>query len=327
MDFTKNDSLFTYIKSIDTLDLFSNYRHKKTPKLNKYAQDYLAKLEKEKINNEYNINNSNNNTYNLNLDIINDNFSLVKDTSNDIINKEHVLNNKIYKIINKNQSEESNIKTENYLSIEQLKKNFENKNNLKTNIIEKVNTITIPHNKMDDNKYIHENKVESKEKLKKFLKKIVIKDRNNKLNSPLFFDFSCNKNIKYKKKLKCRNNNITYKNNLYFSSSSNILKNAKNKSFFSKQKENNNIRTNKVNKNYGPSKLIANILTTYRNKKNHNKDIKKRLISSFLTEDSNGTSVRSKTNTHSNINKTYSITLNDYWKEKEIKKNIRISKN
>ena len=50
MEHNKNDSLFTYIDSIETQDMFLNYKNKKFPKLNQYAELYLANLEKEKSN-------------------------------------------------------------------------------------------------------------------------------------------------------------------------------------------------------------------------------------------------------------------------------------
>ena len=64
MEFNKNDSLFTYIDSLDTQDFYSNHRNKKIPKLNKYAKSYLLQLEKENSNKETNSNNSSrNNNY------------------------------------------------------------------------------------------------------------------------------------------------------------------------------------------------------------------------------------------------------------------------
>ena len=80
----------------------------------------------------------------------------------------------------------------------------------------------------------------------------------------------------------------------------------------------NKIRLNKINKYYQISPLFQ-ILTS--NRKETDRNIKTKLINSF-TENSQCESTASK----NPGNKIYSITLNDYWKEKEIKKRIKLAK-
>ena len=245
MELNKNDSLFTYIDSNDTQDLYTKYINKKIPKLSKYAEIYLANLEKEKIDEGENSNNSSKNNINLNNDN-NDYNSSIKDFSNDITNNDSIINNnfQINKLKNepfKNETIESNkSNTINYLAIEQLKKNIEIKTK-KPIIISKVNNFTINYN---DNK-ISDYKVKIKEQISKHYKKMVPAMRN-KIKSRLFFNFKLNKDKLYGK-IKI-SNNIKSQRNLNINE--NIFKesNIKSKSFFSKINTNNNSHLNKNEK-------------------------------------------------------------------------------
>ena len=213
MEINKNESLFTYIDSLETQDLYINIINKKIPKLNKYAELYLANLEKEKSRNEENSNNSSKNNINLNIDNIkeNDNISSIKGGSNDMI-----------------------------------KMNMENKAK-RTNIISKVNDFTISQN----NNKILNNKNKQYNQQGKFYYKIKPSVRN-KIRQNLFFNFKINNSVKLDGKFKF-SNNIKTLNNFNFNKSENKLKennNSKNKSYFPKKFNNNNLYTNKNKKKF-----------------------------------------------------------------------------
>ena len=311
MEHIKNDSLFTY-NSIETQD----YKFKKFPKLNHYAEMYLENLEKEKLNKEINSNNDSKDNLNLNIDNINDITSSIKGLSNDVTNNDSIINtnfqlNKNKYTHQKNESSESNIfKTVNYLAIEQLKDNMRNKKK-NTNIISKVNTLSIiQDNKNNDYNKLYQNQMTNNENKKKYFKKI-IPIKNNKLEARLFFNFNKSQPLKLEKKYKFSNSNKT-QNNLYFRKSNNF--------FFDNKKtllnNDNEICLNKMKK-YDQISPLFQILTTNRKK---NKNMRTKLINSF-TENSRCDSITTK----NTINKIYSITLNDYWKEKEIKKRIKLA--
>ena len=311
MEHIKNDSLFTY-NSIETQD----YKFKKFPKLNHYAEMYLENLEKEKLNKEINSNNDSKDNLNLNIDNINDITSSIKGLSNDVTNNDSIINtnfqlNKNKYTHQKNESSESNIfKTVNYLAIEQLKNNMRNKKK-NTNIISKVNTLSIiQDNKNNDYNKLYQNQMTNNENKKKYFKKI-IPIKNNKLEARLFFNFNKSQPLKLEEKYKFSNSNKT-QNNLYFRKSNNF--------FFDNKKtllnNDNEICLNKMKK-YDQISPLFQILTTNRKK---NKNMRTKLINSF-TENSRCDSITTK----NTINKIYSITLNDYWKEKEIKKRIKLA--
>ena len=319
MEHIKNDSLFTYVDSIDTQDFLSNYKLKKFPKLNHYAEMYLENLEKEKLNKEINSNtdSKDNTNLNLNIDIINDNASSIKGLSYDITNNDSIINNnlqlnKIKYAHNQNESSESNFKSVNYLAIEKLKENIQNKSKNKNNIISKVNTLSI----IQDNKnnHVYQNQMKNKETRNKCYKKI-IPLKTNKIDSRLFFNYKKSKPVQLEEKYKFSNSNKT-QYNLYFHRSDNKFNNNMNKKTL--LNNNNKIRLNKINKYYQISPLFQ-ILTS--NRKETDRNIKTKLINSF-TENSQCESTASK----NPGNKIYSITLNDYWKEKEIKKRIKLAK-
>ena len=319
MEHIKNDSLFTYVDSIDTQDFLSNYKLKKFPKLNHYAEMYLENLEKEKLNKEINSNtdSKDNTNLNLNIDIINDNASSIKGLSYDITNNDSIINNnlqlnKIKYAHNQNESSESNFKSVNYLAIEKLKENIQNKSKNKNNIISKVNTLSIIQDNKNNN--VYQNQMKNKETRNKCYKKI-IPLKTNKIDSRLFFNYKKSKPVQLEEKYKFSNNNKT-QYNLYFHRSDNKFNNNMNKKTL--LNNTNKIRLNKINKYYQISPLFQ-ILTS--NRKETDRNIKTKLINSF-TENSQCESTASK----NPGNKIYSITLNDYWKEKEIKKRIKLAK-
>ena len=319
MEINKNESLFTYIDSLETQDLYINIINKKIPKLNKYAELYLANLEKEKSRNEENSNNSSKNNINLNIDNIkeNDNISSIKGGSNDMTNIDSVINaNKIKKFHFKNESNESNqFKSINYLAIEQLKMNMENKAK-RTNIISKVNDFTISQN----NNKILNNKNKQYNQQGKFYYKIKPSVRN-KIRQNLFFNFKINNSVKLDGKFQF-SYNIKTLNNFNFNKSENKLKennNSKNKSYFPKKFNNNNLYTNKNKK-----KFIIFPVSNYMTNPN-NKSFRNELFSNSMTENSIYNSMISK-KTDNNKNQKHLITLNDHWVEKEIKKRMKIFK-
>ena len=320
MEHIKNDSLFTYVDSIDTQDFLSNYKLKKFPKLNHYAEMYLENLEKEKLNKEINSNtdSKDNTNLNLNIDIINDNASSIKGLSYDITNNDSIINNnlqlnKIKYAHNKNESSESNFKSVNYLAIEKLKENIQNKSKNKNNIISKVNTLSIIQDNKNNN--VYQTQMKNKETRNKCYKKI-IPLKTNKIDSRLFFNYKKSKPVQLEEKYKFSNNNKT-QYNLYFHRSDNKFNNN-NMNKKTLLNNTNKIRLNKINKYYQISPLFQ-ILTS--NRKETDRNIKTKLINSF-TENSQCESTASK----NPGNKIYSITLNDYWKEKEIKKRIKLAK-
>ena len=320
MEHIKNDSLFTYVDSIDTQDFLSNYKLKKFPKLNHYAEMYLENLEKEKLNKEINSNtdSKDNTNLNLNIDIINDNASSIKGLSYDITNNDSIINNnlqlnKIKYAHNQNESSESNFKSVNYLAIEKLKENIQNKSKNKNNIISKVNTLSIIQDNKNNN--VYQNQMKNKETRNKCYKKI-IPLKTNKIDSRLFFNYKKSKPVQLDEKYKFSNSNKT-QYNLYFHRSDNKFNNN-NMNKKTLLNNTNKIRLNKINKYYQISPLFQ-ILTS--NRKETDRNIKTKLINSF-TENSQCESTASK----NPGNKIYSITLNDYWKEKEIKKRIKLAK-
>ena len=319
MELNKNESLFTYNDSLDTKDLYTKCINKKIPKLNKYAKKYLANLEKETLNEVEISNNSSKNNINLNNDN-NDYNSSIKDFSNDITNNDSIINNnfQMNKIKNescKNESNESNkFNTINYLAIEQLKKNIELKTK-KPIIISKVNNFTINYN---DNK-ISDYNSKINEQISKHFKKMDPPLRN-KIKSRLFFNFKANKE-KFNGKIKY-SNNIKSQRSLNLNTSENKLKekNLKSKSFFRKISNNNNSHINNINKkNHFQDSLFANNIYSNYTKSNYSKKSVKKLISNSLTENSCYSNI-------TNNNKHYSLTLNVYWVEKEIKRRIKMSK-
>ena len=129
MDKNNNDLLITYLDSLETSDIYSNYKFKKIPSLNQYAENYLANLDNLKSINELNSNN--------NINKFNDNNSSIKALSNDITNNDSIMNtniqtnqiSKVYEMFSSNKTDDfsdiEKLKTKSNLAIEHLKKNFQ----------------------------------------------------------------------------------------------------------------------------------------------------------------------------------------------------------
>ena len=342
MELNKNGLLFTYLDSIDKPDLLSSYKIKKFPSLNEYAENYLSNLDQKKSNIDIN-NDSNENMFEYNTS--------VKGLSNNISNNDtNIQTNQISKINDKftsNKYDETNdiknpysdqLKPQNNSSIEHLKKNFKNrakKSNIidysqyedkkQTNIEQKINNqknITVENNKKG---------------LLELYKKISPPDRT-RLNSPLFSAFrSSNSKNSYSSKIVKANNNIDYLN---LSKSVNSLNdnkiNNKSKSFLSeKESADNNAKFHKINKKFSAAHLCKNFLTNYiysdrdKFKNNYKKSSnKKNRIQMNFSESHISESfipLNSISNRY-NTNKSYSQSVENYWKEKEIKKQIKIQK-
>ena len=157
--------------------------------------------------------------------------------------------------------------------------------------------------------------MKNKETRNKCYKKI-IPLKTNKIDSRLFFNYKKSKPVQLEEKYKFSNSNKT-QYNLYFHRSDNKFNNN-NMNKKTLLNNTNKIRLNKINKYYQISPLFQ-ILTS--NRKETDRNIKTKLINSF-TENSQCESTASK----NPGNKIHSITLNDYWKEKEIKKRIKLAK-
>lgn len=132
MDRNNNDLLITYLDSLETSDIYNNYKFKKIPSLNQYAENYLANLDNLKSINDLNTNN--------NIKNFNDNNSSIKALSNDLTNNDSIMNtniqtnqiSKVYEIFSSNKTDDfsdiEKLKTKSNLAIEHLKRNFQNKN-------------------------------------------------------------------------------------------------------------------------------------------------------------------------------------------------------
>jgi hypothetical protein len=340
MEVNKNGLLFSYIDSLEDSNLFSKYKIKKIPSLNKYAENYLADLNKMK---------SYNYTNNDSIENYNDYNTSVKDFSNDTSKETNIQANQLSKLndnFTTTKSDETNeiennlstkIKTINNLEIEHLKKNFnfnktriediasKNKNfdnNLTNFGVQQIEKYTLK-------KYNKRNKNVISELYKK-----ISSPHKKKLNSIIFSD--C-KNGHYKNmcQLYKRKNNLDFSNLSKSQISSNCDKNNEiANNFFYKGNSDYTIKT-KI-KTKLSSFLNRNILTKYlyseRNKfKNNNNNSTSKnnnqLQNNFSeshTEDSfapyNSISYRC------NQNKSVTHSMEDYWKEKELKKRIKLDK-
>lgn len=339
----ENDLLLAYIDSIEPQNIFNSYKIKKIPPLNQYAENYLANLKNIKSNNDINNNNS--------IKNYNDNTSN-KGLSNDITNNDSIMNtniqtNQISKInenFYSNIQEEYNAlerpKTNNILAIEHLKQNFQIKNKISYSIA-KTSEINIPQNNdIDQLSNINTNKdfIQNRNKqfLPEFYKKFSPSERT-KLNSPLFSAFkSSDSNFSSSYKVFMSNNN---KENLNFSKSVNSYngnRSSKSKSFFFNKiaNDDNNIKVGKSKKKFSIY-LYKNILANYlysdrdKPKKKKKKNTKKkniRIQMKYFDSNHNEESHFHSTTNRNNISKSYSQPIEDYWKEKELKKQIKIEK-
>ena len=295
MDFHSiNSSFLIYKDYLNTRDYFTDYNNRKIPKLNKYAEMYLDKLEKEKENKE--IDNFDNINDNINFDNnnVNDNNPSTKCLFNGLANNNsHINANKIKNVPKETEIKESNnFKNENYLAIDQLKKDIQKKSKKMDNI-PKVNDINIFQS---SNKEI---------KKKRFIKNI---PQSSKNKSSLFFDFNQKSNHKIlnlnSKFSFCKNEKSNKNNELkIFFRNINITNSNRNSKNFKKKIQSSPIAKSII------SSSQSNYYSNY-------------LISSFLTENSSSNNIINK----NNRNRKNPIILNDYWREKEIKNKIKLSK-
>ena len=230
MEVNKNGLLFSYIDSLEDSNLYSKYKIKKIPSLNKYAENYLADLNKMK---------SYNYTNNDSIENYNDYNTSVKDFSNDTSKETNIQANQLSKLndnFTTTKSDETNeiennfsskIKTINNLEIEHLKKNF----NFNKTRIEDIAS----KNKNFDNNLTNFG-VQQKEKytLKKYIKrnKNVISELYKKISSPhkkklnsIIFSDCKNGHYKNMCQLYKRKNNLDFSNLSKSQISSNCDKN------------------------------------------------------------------------------------------------------
>ena len=293
MDFhCKNSSFRIYKDYLNTRDYITDYNNRKIPKLNKYAEMYLDKLEKEKENKEIdNIDNINDNI-NFDNNSVNDNNPSAEYLFNDLANNNSNINaNKIKNERKENGIKESNnFKNENYLAIDKLKKDIQKKSKKMDNI-PKVNDINIIPSS---------SKVTKK---KRFIKNI---PKSSKNKSSLFFDFNQKSNHKFlsTKYSFCKNEKSNKNNEI--------------KIFLRNININNSNRNSKNSKKKIQSSPLAKSIIS----SSQGKFYSNYLISNFLTENSSSNNIINK----NNKNRKNPIILNDYWREKEIKNKIKLSK-
>ena len=325
----KKDLLSSYIDSLDKPEIII-LKGKKITSLNEYAENYLANLNNEKYNNnlsnnkidDYNnkspsvkiksINNSNSNSFianNLNNQILksneNGNIKSLRYEDSAVENKEIInyLNDEHFK--NRNKKESNSSKGAN------KEKNINIKINNDINYLSRIN--------LDE--YYSQNKMILSEIYKK------ISPLNTRLNSPLFSSFITSE-TNYSRNVKMFGNNQNNNKSLI---SLNNSRNNKNSSFFSRKKSSvNNLKINS-------SQSLTNVLTSYlsnRDKffksKSKKINIKKKsnnfqIMYSDYTSNDESFSPYCITN-RVNISKSHSQSVKDYWKEKEIKKQIKIEK-
>ena len=338
MDLNKNGLLFSYIDSIENPDLFSSYKMKKIPSLNQYAENYLAHL---------NIIKSNNYTNNYSTENINDNNMSVKGLSNDNSNNEtNIQTNQIskaYDIFNTNKHEEINelddtssykLKTRNNLDIEHLKKNFNNKINTINEFTNIQNLDLKMHQPPQKSNYSLNSNINKNKKSFSELYKKISPPYRTKLNSPIFSAFKSSNSINNSK---YRNNNYDFLN---LSKSVNSLKDNKfnkNKNyFFHNGSSDYSIKPRKMNKKFSSSFLSKNILKNYiysdrdkfkNNQKSSNRK-KNNLLQNNFSESHTDESIIpfNSVSYRYNANKSISKSIEDYWKEKDIKKRIKIER-
>jgi len=338
MEKNNNEILFTYIDSLDSPDYIRNCQFKK-PSLNQYAENYLANLNNIKSLNDFKRNNS--------IKNFNDNNSSVKALSNDKTNNDSIINtnilsNSISKIngnFSSNRNEEYNamekLKTKGNLAIDHLKKNFLEVNSPEN--ISKIDDINITK-KEDIYCFSNVNPYKSINFLPDFYKKISPSE-SKRFNSPFFSAFKSSNSNYSSFKVFINDNKLNDKLNFSKSlNSCNDIKNNKNKSYLlSKRIKDNNIKVHKVKKKISKSFLYKNILINYissdrdqfRKKFKNNKKNSIRLQMSKFSEihniDDSISQIHSYTQ-RNRQNKSYTQSMEDYWKEKEFKKQIKIER-
>lgn len=332
MEQNKNDLLFAYLDSIDKPEIII-LKNKKIPSLNEYAEKYLANLNKENHNNNL----SNNNRF----DDYNDKSPSAKKSSiNNSNNKSFTVNN----LNNQNLKsyENGNIKSfkceDSITENKEIKNHIDNKDlknemfncskgvNKEKDINIKINNDINCLSRINLDEYYNQNKMILSEIYKK------ISPLNTRLNSPLFSSFKTSE-TNYSRNVKMFENNQNNNNKLDLSKSLASLNNSRNKniSFFSKKKSSaNNIKINS-------SQSLTNVLTSYLSNRNKFSKAKIKKINSkkkshnfqinFYDYTANDESLIPFCVTNRiNTSKSHSQSVKDYWKEKEIKKQIKIEK-
>ena len=340
MEVNKNGLLFSYIDSLEDSNLYSKYKNLKIPSLNKYAENYLADLNKMKL---YNYTNNNDSIENFN-----DYNTSVKDFSNDTSKETNIRANQLSKLndnFTATRSDETNeiennlcskIKTNNNLEIEHLKKNF---NFNKT----KIEDISLKNKSTDNNSTNIGGQQKVNYTMKKYVKrnKNVISELYKKISSPrrkkLNSIISSDKSGHYKNKCQL----YKRKNNLDFSSlsksqiSSNYEKsNEITNRFFYKGNSDCAIKT-KI-KTKLSSFLNRNILTKYlysdRNKFKNNNNTSTSKNNNQLQNNFSESHTEESFAPYNSIsyrciqNKSVTHSMEDYWKEKELKKRMKLDK-
>jgi len=332
MEQNKKDIICTYMDLVEKPEIII-LKGKKIPSLNEYAENYLANLNNEKYNNNLNnnnqiddgissikrksMNNSNNNSFitnNLNNQNLkssengNTNSFKYEDTTTENRETNNFLKNDHHKNINKKESSSSKeVNKEKDINI---------KINNDINYLSRIN--------LDE--YYNQNKMILSEIYKK------ISPLNTRLNSPLFSSFKTSE-TNYSRNVKFFENNQN-NNKLNFSKSLvslNNSRNNKNSSFFSRKKSStNNLKINS-------SQSLTNVLTSFLSNrdiffkvKNTKMNIKKKSdnfninFSEYIGNDESLT--RFYITNRINTSKSHSQSIKDYWKEKEIKKQIKLEK-
>ena len=336
MQQNKNGLLFSYIDSLENSNLYTKYKIKKIPSLNKYAENYLALLDKKNSNNYINNDSENYNEYKTS----------VKGISNDISNNEtSIKTNQISKVNDNytiNRLDEVNekgnpisikIKTRNNLEIEYLKQNFNfNKEKAEEDITSKINE----NNAQQKTKFSLKTNIKKNNNGISALYKKISPPYKTKLNSPIFSAFK-----KSNSKHKCQ----IYK----FSNNYDFLDNSNSKSVNSLNSKKKNKKTNnfffKGNSDYILKPKIKtklsffsnkNILTNYiysdrdkfrNNQRRPNRKNNNQLQNNFSESHTDESFVPFNSVSYRyNANKSVSQSMEDYWKEKELKKRIKLDK-
>ena len=330
MEQNKDNFLCKYMDSLGKPELII-LNGKKIPSLNEYAENYLANLNNEKYNNDLNNNNK--------LDDYNDkSLSAKSKTFNSSNNNSFIANNLNNQILKSNEN--GNINCFKYedrkIENKEIKNNLYNehlKNNSKKESessegIGKEKDINIKINNdinylswINLDEYYNQNKMFLSEIYKK------ISPLNTRVNSPLFSSFKTSE-TNYSRNVKMFENNQN--NKLNFSKSLislNNSRNNKNSSFFSRKKS--SINNLKINSS------LTNKLTSYLSNRDYFYKVKNQKINikkkknnfhlKFSDYTSNDESLTPFYITN-RANTSHSQSIKDYWKEKEIKKQIKIEK-
>ena len=329
------DLLCSFVDSLEKPKIII-LKGKKIPSLNEYAENYLANLNSEKDNinlssnnkiDDYkdkspsikgkSINNSNNNSFianNLNNQILKSN------EKGNIKNFKHedsaLENNEIKNDLNDEHPKNKNKKESN------SSKEFNKEKDINIRINNEINYLS----RINLDEYYNQNKMILSEIYKK------ISPLNKRFNSPLFSSFKTSE-TNYSRNAKMFENNQN-NNKLNFSKSLislNNSRNNKNSSFFSRKKSSvNNIKINS-------SQSLTNVFTSYISNRDQFFKVKDKKInikknnkkfhlkfSDFTTNDDSW--IPFCITNRINTSKSKSQSVKDYWKEKEIKKQIKIEK-